>query len=201
MNRQLLISEHSKRKSIIKRRLKEFARSKSGDELFLELCFCLCTPQSNAKSVAGVINESNLQKLKNSDIEELREMLRKNTRFHNNKARYIVLAREFLPRLNSLPKDTSIAREYLISNIKGLGLKEASHYLRNIGYRDLCIIDRHVISIMHQAGVFAEHRNPRNSKEYLEMEKKIKAFAKKLRMDVDEFDLLMWSMKTGFVFR
>lgn len=199
-----LKKEYQTKKHIIKRRLKEFSeKAKNKNELqkFLELCFCLCTPQSNAKKVANVIHEGNINKITSCDWSALTAMLRKNTRFHNNKARYIIEARKFIPEINKLSKDSMLAREFLVKNIKGLGYKEASHFLRNIGYRNLCIVDRHVINLMHELNVFKSREPPKNPKQYLQMEKQIKDYAKHIKIDVDELDLLLWSIKTGFVFK
>jgi N-glycosylase/DNA lyase len=80
-------------------------------------------------------------------------------------------------------------------------MKEASHYLRNIGYRNICIIDRHVITIMHELKVFKHDKPPKNAKEYLLMEQQVKDYAKKINVDVDELDLVLWSMRTGFVLK
>jgi N-glycosylase/DNA lyase len=170
-------------------------------EIFLELCFCLCTPQSKAVKVAQVVNKDNLSELMRSSQPKLAQMLRRNTRFHNNKARHIIAARRFIPNLKSLSRDPVIAREYLVRNIKGLGYKEAGHFLRNIGYRDLCIIDRHVVSLMYELKVFESDAMPGTQKKYLEMEQQIKDYAKRIKIDVDELDLLLWSIKTGHVFK
>lgn len=196
-------SEHKKKSSSIKRRLKEFAGNKrlSPEEKFVELCFCICTPQSQAKKVAEVIHNDNADLLMKAPQEKLENELRSKTRFYKNKARYIVHARGHMHNISNLPVSAVHAREWLVSNIKGLGYKEASHFLRNIGYGDICIIDRHVITIMHEAGVFKKNEPPKNVKEYLLMEQKVKDFAKQLKIDVDELDLLMWSMRTGFVFK
>lgn len=201
MNNQHLIKEHSKRRKIIRDRLKEFAVPRDDEHLFLELCYCLCTPQSNAKKVSEVVNEANLKRLLTADIDDIKTLLRKNTRFHNNKAGYIVNARRYIKDIKSLPKDTAIARDFLVKNIKGLGLKETSHYLRNIGYRNICIIDRHVINIMHELDIFRSNDPPKNAKQYLMMEQQVKDYAKKIGIDVDELDLVLWSMRTGFVLK
>src|SRR3989339_520191 len=196
MHKQHLINEYDRKKSIIRKRLGSFAKPKSDKALFVELCFCLCTPQSNAKRVATIINENNHVKLFNAGLDELRQMLRSNARFHNNKARYIVNARAYFPEIKNLPKHTIKAREFLVKNIKGFGLKESSHFLRNIGYRDLCIIDRHVVNMMHDLNFLKNKKMPSSHKQYFEMEQKIKDFAKSMNIDVDELDLLLWSMKT-----
>jgi len=195
---------YKKRRPEVKKRLKEFsdnAKNMGLKDNFIELCFCICTPQSKAVKVAQVIHAGNIQKLLNSKHDELAELLKKNTRFHNNKANHIIHARYYLKELAQLPKDSQKAREFLVKNIKGLGYKEASHYLRNIGYRNLCIIDRHVINLMHELDVFPDARPPSTPKRYLAMEQQIMDYAKSHSYDVDELDLVLWSIKTGHVFK
>ena len=203
LTKKELLAEHRKKALAIRKRLKEFSlnRKLPVEKKFLELCFCICTPQSQAKKAAEVIHEDNLGLLINAEQSELEQALRSHTRFHKNKSRYIVHARKHIENLGKLPRDTVAAREFLVSNIKGLGYKEASHFLRNIGYRDLCIIDRHVISLMHELSVFENNQPPKNPREYLKMEKKVKEYAESIGMDVDELDLLLWSLKTGFIFK
>jgi N-glycosylase/DNA lyase len=196
-----LKAEYLKKKAVIRRRLKTFQANGDVNIRFLELCFCLCTAQSKASKVAKVINHGNLEKLLHYDWDDLSRLLRANTRFHNNKARYIIMAREYMAELGSLPKQSIAAREFLVKSIKGLGYKEASHFLRNIGYRDICIIDRHVINLMHELAVFKTRDPPKNPRQYLKMESDIKSYAKKVGIDVDELDLLLWSIKTGYVFK
>jgi N-glycosylase/DNA lyase len=204
LTHKLLKKHYVAKESEVKARLKEFAvngKKMSGKDKFVELCFCICTPQSKAVKVAQVINKANATKLLSLDQESLASMLRQNTRFHNNKSRHIVNARKYLAEFESLSKDSLEAREFLVKNIKGIGYKESSHYLRNIGYRELCIVDRHIINLMNELGVFKDTKTPGTPKRYLEMEQQIKAYAKKYGYDVDELDLVLWSIKTGHVFK
>jgi N-glycosylase/DNA lyase len=202
-----LKKQYIKRHKEVKKRLDEFynnAKRMVDKDLFVELCYCICTPQSKAIKVAEVINIKNADKLLNLEQSSLAELLRRNTRFHNNKAKHIINARIYLPdiiRLNEHKKDSLSAREFLVKNIKGIGYKEASHFLRNIGYRDLCIVDRHIIHLMHELHVFKDASVPGTSKKYLELEKQIKDYAKSRNYDVDELDLVLWSIKTGYVFK
>jgi N-glycosylase/DNA lyase len=195
------------RQKEVQKRLKEFStnsKKMTDKELFLELSFCICTPQSKAIKVAEVINKNNIDKLMTLSQSELAQLLRKNTRFHNNKAKHIINARKYLSTISNLKnssKDGELVREFLVKNIKGIGYKESSHYLRNIGYRKLCIVDRHIITLMHELGVFDDLTIPSTPKKYLEMEQKIKSYAKKYNYDVDELDLVLWSIKTGHVFK
>lgn len=198
---------YKKRRSEVRKRLREFsdnAKKMGINDNFIELCFCICTSQSKAVKVAQVINKDNIDKLLNAKQPELAELLRKNTRFHNNKAKHIIAARKYLPQLAELSKDdfdSLEAREFLVKNIKGIGYKEASHYLRNTGHKNLCIIDRHVISLMRELKVFPNAKPPSTPKKYLVMEQKIRDYAKSKGYDVDELDLVLWSIKTGYVFK
>jgi len=199
-----LKEQYTVRRNEVRKRLGEFSKNAShmtDKDLFLELCFCICTPQSKAIKVAQVIHKENAAKLMQLSQPELAQMLRRNTRFHNNKSKHIINARKYITKLSHLDKNSVIAREFLVKNIKGLGYKEASHYLRNVGYRNLCIIDRHVINLMHELKVFKDTKNPSTPKIYLEQEQVIKNYAKKHDYDVDELDLVLWSIKTGHVFK
>jgi N-glycosylase/DNA lyase len=199
-----LNKQYANKRSEVRKRLKDFAikgKNMNNRDLFLELCFCICTPQSKAVKVAEVINEKNIDKLLSLEHKDLAELLRRNTRFHNNKAGHIIAARKYLSELAKLPTDSVEAREFLVKNIRGIGYKEASHYLRNTGHRNLCIIDRHVINLMHELKVFSDAKSPTTPRKYLEMEHQVKDYARKHNYDVDELDLVLWSIKTGYVFR
>ncbi len=134
-------------------------------------------------------------------------------RFSDNKARFIVEARELFSQPSSLagrgglsikarlPRDPRAARKYLAKNIKGLGLKEASHFLRNIGYRGLAILDRHVLSTLREAGVIDQIPKSLTRKRYLEIERRFLEYAGRIGISPDALDLVMWSSKTGEVFK
>ena len=42
---------------------------------------------------------------------------------------------------------------------EGLGWKEASHFLRNVGYKDVAIIDRHIINCLCDSGSLKDKPN------------------------------------------
>ena len=196
--------EYKSRQKEIQKRLKEFSiigKRKNPDELFLELCYCLCTPLSKAERVYKVINKDNKRKLMEHNPSALAGFLKGNCRFHNNKARYICQSRNHLPLLLSLPKDTMEARDLLVKNVKGLGYKESSHFLRNIGYREIAILDGHIINSLHSLKVLKSKERPHSRKTYLGMEEKMRGFADKIGIDMDELDLLFWSMKTGIILK
>lgn len=208
-----LISEYKKRKNEIKKRLKEFsALHRSADkEIFQELCFCLLTANANARQCDKAIRDLNREDLiLNGDVNSIRPKLKGRVRFHNKKASLIVGARQlfsqgrYLDLKNKInPNDALGTREWLVRNIKGLGYKEASHFLRNIGLgRNIAILDRHILKNLKDYGVIGKIPSSLGSrKAYLEIEKKMLDFSRRVRIPPDELDLLFWSLETGFVFK
>jgi N-glycosylase/DNA lyase len=198
-----LKKEYSKRRSEIRERLSEFAakRKVSADDLFIELCYCLCTPVSKAEKVYERVNKENKSLLLNAGQTNVSSFLRGTCRFHRNKAKYIIEARALIKMLKNLPNDPFEARELLVREVKGFGYKEASHFLRNIGYRGLAILDGHILHSLHKLRVLKTDERPKSRKEYLATEEKMKKFARKIGIDLDELDLLFWSMRTGKVLK
>ena len=193
-------------------RLSEFDEIwKTGDDetLFAELVFCLLTPQSKAKSCWAAVKrlEDKELLLKGNENEIAREL--NIVRFRNNKARYIVEARQNLlgngASLKATLKRFSSsyrAREFLVENVKGLGYKEASHFLRNIGLgNNLAILDRHILKNIVHLGVIDELPRSLSPKKYLEIERKMAKFAEKVGIPTAHLDILLWCKETGEIFK
>ena len=85
--------------------------------------------------------------------------------------------------------------------IKGLGYKESSHFLRNIGYRGYAILDKHILNSMAELGFIDDPKPPSNRTRYLATEVLLKQFADNLEIDFDELDLVLWSIKTGEILK
>ncbi|MDD5529987.1 MAG: N-glycosylase/DNA lyase [bacterium] len=193
----------------IRERLNEFKEiydKGNSKKIFTELAFCLLTPQSKAKSCWKGI-ENLIQKeylLKGSEEQILREL--NNVRFKFKKAKYIIKAREELSgniksKIDKF-KDSYDTREWLVQNVKGMGYKEASHFLRNIGLGEkLAILDRHILKNLKLLGVIKEIPASLSKKEYLTIEKKLTEFAKKVNIRMDYLDLILWCKETGEIFK
>jgi len=208
-----LKNSYNKKKSEIKKRLEIFKKvwEKSDEDVFVELCFCLLTPQSKAIAADRAIKnlvEKNI--LFSGDKEQIsKELTNSGVRFHKNKSKYIVEAREFFTNdgkidiKSKLNKgNTDNKREWLVENVKGLGYKEASHFLRNIGLGfELAILDRHIMENLMKYRVIDEIPECLSRKCYLTLEEKMKKFSKKLNIPLAELDLLFWSEKTGEIFK
>lgn len=208
-----LRSAHKERKNVIEKRLREFEKVGKGKfrVLFPELVYCLLTPQSRARNCDAAVNE--LQKkglLFNGDVEEIAEAI-SGVRFRNTKAQRIVGARDLFVGDGAydleviLQKGTKprVLREWFVTNVKGLGYKEASHFLRNIGVGfDLAILDRHILKNLWEYGVMKEvPKHQPTGKKYLTIEKKMRKFSKGIGIEMGALDLLFWSMETGEVFK
>ncbi len=206
-----LLKSYEERREEIRRRLLEFQRvwKKPDERIFAELCFCLCTPQSSAKVCNAALEKLEKTGMLYKADQPIIEKNLKGVRFRRNKARYIVEARKLFThkgRLNIKPKirfgDPVRIREWLVENVKGLGYKEASHFLRNIGLgENLAILDRHILKNLLALGVIDEIPKTLTKKRYLEIEKKARKFARKIGIPLAELDLLLWSKETGFVFK
>ena len=205
-----LKNNYKRNKKIIKKRLKEFSAVR-GDAIFYELCFCLLTPQSNAHKCwdcVGILKNKDFINKKLS-LTELKKILRDKTRFYKNKSNYLKLSKDQYNNIkkiiiNKNKKDiikNKKIREFLVKNIKGLGYKEASHFLRNIGYKNLAILDRHILKNLQKFKVINKVPKHLNKKNYLSIEEKFYKFSKKIDIPMDELDLLFWSMETGKVFK
>jgi len=199
MNRKELLSAYKKRKKEIKKRLLEFKETGRGgnNKLFAELCFCLCTPQSKAVNCDEAVRRLEHSKaLFGGSVEKVAKHLKGLVRFHNNKAKYIVEAR------GKFFKNPELKRDWLVKNIKGLGLKEASHFLRNIGLGDdLAIVDRHVLTNLAKYGAISNIPKSISKKQYFDIEEKMRKFSEEIGIPLAELDLLFWSNQAGHVFK
>ena len=196
--------------SIVESRVKEFEENKrEGDNLkwFEELILCILTANSSAKiglKCVEALKKNNL--ILNGSERELEEILKKNGhRYYQIRAKYIVEARKYGTKIKDIImeiKGVKRKREWLVKNVKGLGYKEASHFLRNIGLgKSFAILDRHILKNLKRYGVIETIPKTLTKKRYLEIEKNMKEFSKKIGIRIDELDLLFWSEETGEVFK
>ena len=206
-----LLSSYREKRHQIKKKLKEFGDLyKSNDEcIFKELCFCILTPQSKAiycdEAVKELVRSGLLLKGEKSDIKaNLRRV-----RFPNNKASYLIAARSAFKDGRRFDIKSKIdegnifkTREWFVKNIKGLGYKEASHFLRNIGFgNDIAILDIHILRSLKRYRIIREIPSLINRKIYLNIENKMRRFSLKTGIPLQELDLLFWSDETGFIFK
>jgi N-glycosylase/DNA lyase len=205
--------EYTQRQSAIQTRLAEFrtlGATASDEELFAELVFCIFTAGASARM--GLKSLDRIRAiLLIGEVEALEQALVGAHRYPRGRAQYIVHTRQYLQQhcglqmrklLQSFP-DRQTRRDFWAVNrdIKGIGFKEASHFLRNIGYPGYAILDKHVLRSLHELGLLASPHPPKNSKQYFAIEQVVYTLADQLEIDCDELDLLLWSHKTGEILK
>lgn len=196
----------------IDERLRNFERlwEEAGDDiLFLEMVFCVCTPQSKADKVFEAVQDlMDHELIFDGEAPEIAAVLKRNgVRFHNAKATRIVENRAFHQDLkcklaNLLLKGDTVARDWLVKSIKGFGYKESGHFLRNIGFgKNIAILDRHILRGLEKYNVIEEIPQTLSKKVYLEIEEKMRAFADSLDISMGVVDLLFWYQAKGGIFK
>ncbi len=202
----------SKREEI-ERRLEEFkliGKNASDDELFAELAFCLLTPQSKATVCWRAIEnlrDSGVLFFGNAD--DISDFLT-GVRFKYTKAKNIVYARNLFSTNGKIkirerilqfkyPEDI---REFLVENVRGMGYKESSHFLRNIGLgENLAILDRHILKNLKALNVIDNIPRSMTRKKYMEIENKMRNFAKDIGIPLAHLDLVLWYKEAGKIFK
>lgn len=196
-----LLEDYKGKKREIVKRLSEFEKIKD-DELFYELCFCILTPQTNAKQAWQAILKLKAKDFQYKEIDPI--PLVYPIRFYKNKSRYLLeLKGKFNSIRNEIKQNNDIMklREFLILNVKGYGYKEASHSLRNIGFRSCAILDRHILKNLQKFDIVEKIPKTLSKKQYLSIEEKFKRFSQRVKIPIDHLDLLFWSQETGEIFK
>ncbi len=198
---------HARIRPFVLQRLQEFQETwERGDEaIFEELVFCILT--AGASALMGLRGVDAIRPvLWTATAEELAERLH----FHLYplaRAQYIVAAREKVRnemdgRLKEWLvqwQDPQQRREACVQTFRGIGYKEASHFLRNICFRGYAILDKHILRCLHTFGVLDSERPPSTRSRYLEAERRYLAFAQQVGIDPDELDLTLWASRTGMI--
>src|SRR3989344_2734388 len=192
--------KYAQKRAEIEKRMQDFrdVYKLPDEEIFAELVFCLMTPQTKAKSADLAIKKLKEKNLLLTGSADQLKMWMAPIRFNNNKSNYIVEARQKFSDSNgkiSIKKkidaqpDVFALREWLVINVKGMGYKEASHFLRNIGFGDdIAILDRHILKNMVKYGVIPEVPASLTGKKYLELEEKMKRFASQAGIPMAHLD-------------
>jgi len=210
-----VVATHKARRKEIRKKLSEFEEvwQKGSDaRLWEELVFCIFTAGASARMGLNSI-EAVRSLLLDGESEEMTDALKLAGahRFPVARPRYIVTTRAYFranfgmalrKRLRSF-SDPFERRDWLAQEkqIKGLGYKEASHFLRNVGVKGHAILDKHVMRCLAEVGVVDSSKPPSTRKSYLEIERRFLQFSSDIKVNCDELDLVLWSMKTGEILK
>ena len=200
------------KRPLINQRMSEFqAVYGQGDKaIFTELCFCIFTAGASARMGLTCIDAIE-DVILTATGDELEGRLAGKHRYPKARASYIIHTRDYLQREHDLQmaeliesfQDRLELRDFFAANkgIKGIGYKEGSHFLRNIGLKGYAILDKHILRSLHEFGVIDSPKPPTSGKRYLETEARMKEFAEEIDIDFDNLDLLLWSNKTGEILK
>ncbi len=196
--REMMLSDFSR---AVENRKQDFIRAgKSSPEvIYGELCFCILTANTSAEMGIRTQEIIGLEGFLNFDEETMKKRLKEaRYRFYNVRSKFLVQSRwivDELPHIIAM-KDRIEARDYLVNNLKGIGYKEASHFLRNVGVFDFSILDKHILNMIRK-----EHPERKflvgSRKNYLETEKTILEFADSISLEPGILDLYLWKIATG----
>ena len=200
-----LRKELDQRGDAIRKRIAQFADIRQ-EEYFYELVYCLLTPQSSAVNAGKAVERLKEAGLFHREIEPADLLHQKDfyIRFHNTKGKHLKEAKWKFPEIQAKlgnGQSSEELREWLVKNVKGMGWKDASHFLRNIGHRNLAILDRHILRNLKRHRVITSLPKTLTPKRYAVIEHKFLQFANTIGITLDELDLLFWSRETGEILK
>ena len=191
--------------NVINTRIKEFAtfKEQSIQLLFREMCFCIMTANCGAEKCIEIHDrmENDFLVLDRTQLSE--KFKEYGYRFPNIRSNYIIEARNYITEIGKILKQSNqndALRGWIVNHIKGLGYKEASHFLRNIGYKDFAIIDFHIIDILVKHKIIEKPKTLTKNK-YIEIESILREMGNKLELSLAELDLYLWFLETGKVLK
>ena len=197
--------KRSELRKTVDSKLREFKAigEKGNDDIFNEMCFCILTANYSAEGGIRIQRAVGDGFLKLTELELTNRLKELGHRYPNLRAKFIVEARnhrESIKKTITSFGNERTAREWIVKNVKGLGYKEASHFLRNIGFENLAIIDFHIIDILEAYSVI-ERPKTLTKRKYLEIERVLEKIAGKLGMSLGELDLYLWYAETGKILK
>lgn len=211
-NLQAIRMDYNIKKDRIKQRLNQFKEvlNSTDEAIFEELVFCILTANTSAKMALNSI-EAIRPYILEGTVQQISSAIKGKYIYWNIRPQYIVSTRDYLKKEFNFKlkekilsfKDKQELRDFfaLNKNIKGVGFKEASHFLRNIGFNSYAILDKHIINTLFENKIIEINKRPTSKKQYIELEQKYFEFAELLQIDPDELDLLLWSRKNGQILK
>ena len=179
-----------------------FLKHAPPNTIFQELCYCILTancPAIRCMMIQELLSEDFLSASTDTLSRKLKQY---GYRFPHIRAEYITASRKHLEKIPQAlrTRNRQQRRLWLIHSIKGLGYKEASHFLRNIGYLDYAIIDIHIIHLLKKYDIIPPTKTI-TANTYLYLEKQLQCIAQSEKLRLGELDLYLWYMQTGAILK
>jgi phage N-6-adenine-methyltransferase len=196
------------------------------EDTFYEGCYALCAAQNPAVRTAEAVRRMRAADMYGrlppsgeaartviGDVTpraELAGIMRGLVRFHNVKSGRVAAFRGQVAGIHAVLAATSdfirhspmsewtpSLRDWLAREVDGFGFKEASHFLRNVGFRGLTIPDIHVLRRLAELGLVKEPSGSPTPKAHREADAAMRRYAEAIGADLDELDVLWWSRGSG----
>jgi N-glycosylase/DNA lyase len=210
-----LRAEYAWRRKEIRARLRDFRRvwqTASDSRLWEEMVYCIFTAGASAKMGLRSVDALRPLLKTGAQAEMTKALVAAGAhRFPNARPGYVIVTRDYLEEFFSMQLrqrldsfgDPMERRDWLAREprIKGLGYKESSHFLRNIGFKGYGILDKHIVRCLCELEVIDSPKPPTSRGRYLETEDRMRRFAADTGIDFDELDLLLWSTRTGEILK
>ena len=188
---------------IVQQRVKEFEslRNSSEEILYSELCFCILAANTSAELGLRTQTMVGPKNFLTMERDELRNLLKSiHYRFYNVRSGFITENRWVAERLPSLVRNEKPweLREFLVENLKGIGYKEASHFMRNVGIFDFAILDKHILRMLSEE---SEPKKITSPSRYYEYEKELIEKCSEFSLKPGVLDLYLWYIATGKIIK
>lgn len=209
ISKNQLVTQYISNKKEINKKLTQFKQlqNKGDKEWTEELIFCIFAANSSASMGLKAV-ELVKPYLQAREKEKIQQALRGKVRFYNIRAKYLLYNLNIIDNLpngfyNEITKLKGFheKRLHIKHLFKGIGNKEASHLLRNLGYSGYAIIDKHILNTLQQLELTKTTISPKTYDEYIQIEELIKNLATELNINMDALDLVMWSNITGEIIK
>jgi N-glycosylase/DNA lyase len=193
--------------------LPEFSPITAFPKVWEELAFCVAASQerasrariaaktlSRAPHLSAHVREKDVPQLIAFMLDDANVRLR----FHNRKVDHLSQSLIALRRSaasfmapSRYFETEEVARQFVIESFSGLGPKQASMFLRNIGYgHSLAVIDTHVSWAIEIAfGLDDALKSPR---QYFEAERALRCFADAIEFSMASLDVVLWSAARAY---
>jgi len=191
-------------KTRIDKRILEFKHidKTSNDAIFQELCFCILTANYTAEKTIEIQKNIGTCFLNPSQQTVSLKLKECGYRFPNIRAEYICSSVHHKQNLSEILSSYTgeKLREWFVTHIKGLGYKESSHFLRNIGFDDYAIIDFHIVDLLVNFNYISRPKTM-TKKTYITIENILRSIAEQTGLTLGELDLYLWYIETGKILK
>lgn len=195
---ELTIKDSKTFKKIMSKKEEFLTKKLEGlEEKFSELTFCTLTANTSAEM--GLRCQERLFTLSEVREEKIRKILVScGYRFPNTRSKFVCHNYMIRDKLESI-LEMDDRRTLLVDTFMGIGMKEASHFLRNIGYFQYSILDKHVQKFL--SSYYGREIKIKSRKDYENVEPFFLELSDRYNLEPGIMDLVVWYIMTGKILK